>query len=109
MHRAHINREEDEARKRVIRFYEGKQERIKENKAGEVEALKGKEADRQRKIQNLGKIEMELIQRQSQSQAAYLEVKHKLDSLLSSVKLQNKRSKQDLKPSMHISQLPPSY
>ena len=46
---------------------------------------------------------MELIQKQSQSQAAYLEVKNKLDSLLHSVKQQHNQSKQSLKASVHIS------
>jgi len=46
---------------------------------------------------------MELIQKQSHSQAAYLEVKQKLDSLLSNVKQQNKNSKVSLKVSMHLS------
>lgn len=93
----------------MIKFYENKQSRIKENKVGEIEFLKTKEAGKQKRLQELGRIEMELIHKQSQSQAAYLEVKQKLDSLLNSVKQQNMRSKQSLKPSMHISQPPPSY
>ena len=45
---------------------------------------------------------MELIQKQSQSQAAYREVKNKLDSLLNNVKLQNTLSKKSLKTSVHL-------
>jgi hypothetical protein len=49
---------------------------------------------------------MELIQKQSQSQAAYLEAKQKLDSILSNAKMQHSRSKQALKPSTHLSSAP---
>lgn len=45
---------------------------------------------------------MQLIQKQSQSQAAYLEVKSKLDSLLNNVKLQSNLSKKSLKTSVHL-------
>lgn len=45
---------------------------------------------------------MRLVEKQSQSQAAYLQVKQRLDSLLSNVKLQNSLSKQSLKTSVHL-------
>lgn len=96
----HINHEEEKAKENVIKFYQDKQSRIKENKIGEVETLKQKEKDRQKELTKLGSIEMELINRQSKSQAAYQEVKQKLDSLLTTVK-QNARSKQSLKASFH--------
>lgn len=46
-------------------------------------------------------MEMKLIQKQSESQAAYLQVKNKLDALLNNVKMQN-LSKKSLHPSLHM-------
>lgn len=44
---------------------------------------------------------MKMIQKQSESQVAYLQVKSKLDALLNNVKMQN-LSKKSLQPSFHI-------
>lgn len=98
-----VNKKEEEARKRLLQFYETKQSRIKDEKVNEVEGLRAKEAMHQRRLQELGKVEMELIARQSQSRAACQEVKQKLDSMLHGVKEQNMRSKRSLKPSVHLS------
>ena len=70
----------------MIRHFQDKQSKIKEKKVGEVELLKKKEKQKQKELQKLGSLEMELIHKQSQSQTAYLEVKQKLDSLLTTVK-----------------------
>ena len=49
-----------------------KQSQIKQNKIVELSSLKVKESKKQKELRKLGAIEMELIQKQSQSQAAYL-------------------------------------
>jgi hypothetical protein len=45
---------------------------------------------------------MEMLQKQANSQAAYLQVKGRLDSLLGSLKRQSSESKQQLKASIHL-------
>lgn len=87
----------------MLKYHETKQAQIQDSKKGEVSLIKQKESKKQKELRDLGNLEMELIQRQSQSQAAYLEVKQKLDSLLSNVKQQNKNSKAALKVSLHLS------
>lgn len=67
-----------------------------------MSAIKSKEAARSKELRDLSNVEMQLVQKQSQSQAAYLQVKQKLDSLLNNVKLQNTLSKTTLKTSVHL-------
>lgn len=43
-----------------------------------------------------------MIRKQSESQAAYLEVKKKLDSMLNTVKVEKNRCLKTLKPSIHV-------
>ena len=100
--RKKINKEEEKAKLNQIKYHETRQIHIKENKIEQLDKIKKKENKKQKELKKLGDIEMELIQKQSQSQAAYMEVKNKLDSLLHTVKQQNKNSKHSLKPSVHI-------
>lgn len=94
--------EEENAKRNLVRFHEGKQSRIKEVKVGEVAAIKAQEAVKAKELRDLSNVEMRLVEKQSQSQAAYLQVKQRLDSLLTNVKMQNSLSKQNLKTSVHL-------
>ena len=90
------------AKRSLIHFHEERQSRIKEVKVAEVSLIKAHEAAKQKELRDLSNVEMQLIQKQSASQATYLQVKQKLDSLLNNVKLQNNLSKKSLKPSVHL-------
>jgi hypothetical protein len=97
-----VSLEEEGAKRSLVRFHEGKQSRIKETKVGDVAAIKAQEAARTKELRDLSNVEMRLVEKQSQSQAAYLQVKQRLDSLLSNVKMQNSLSKQSLQTSVHL-------
>ena len=90
------------AKRRMIHFYEERQSRIKEVKVSEVSLVKAQESAKHKELRDLSNMEIQLIQKQSASQAAYLQVKKKLDSLLNNVKLQSALSKKSLKPSIHL-------
>lgn len=45
-----VNKKEEEARKRLLQFYETKQSRIRDEKVNEVEGLRAKEAMHQRRL-----------------------------------------------------------
>ena len=100
--RIKLHDEEEQAKLNQVKFHETRQTHIKQNKIEQLSSLRRKQIKKQKELKKLGDVEMELIQKQSQSQAAYLQVKNKLDSLLNSVKQQNKNSKQIMKPSVHL-------
>lgn len=76
--------QQEEARKKLIQYHQEKQVRLKEQKKSEVQGLKLREQISRGSIEALGKIEMELIAKQSQSKAAYMQSKKLLDDVLNS-------------------------
>ena len=104
MKREKVKQEEARGKESRIQMEDMKQSRFKEDKKSQVHSLKLQERKKQRQLQDLTNMEMELVRQQAQSQSAYLKVKDQLDQLLNQAKTQHYQSKRNLKASVHCQQ-----
>lgn len=93
---------ENQARENLIKHSEEKIKGIGSANKEEVDRINAKKLRKEQELKKMSSLEMELLHKHSESQAAYLQVKSKLDSMLHTVKADSAMCKKSLKVSMHI-------
>lgn len=93
-HCEEAGQEQEAARQKLIRYHEEKQLRLKQQKHHEVQGFQLRQQMTRTTLDTLGHLEMQLLAKQSQSKAAYLQARKLLDGVLTNSKHQEPRDQQ---------------